>query len=72
MTHPATPPGTHPVGAPVTPPGVPEFHTPLQLIGGVRLSSSAFGDDTPSGIGREMGIAGFIEYLKTKLIAEAG
>ena len=30
-----------------------------------------FGGYEPSGIGREMGVAGFEEYLETKAVAEA-
>ena len=39
--------------------------------GGVWFSADApFGGYKQSGIGREMGVAGFEEYLETKLIAE--
>ncbi|WP_194833483.1 aldehyde dehydrogenase [Nocardia sp. XZ_19_369] len=45
----------------------------LSVNGGVWYSADApFGGYKQSGIGREMGIAGFEEYLETKLIATAG
>ena len=43
----------------------------LAVNGGVWFSADApFGGYKQSGIGREMGVAGFEEYLETKLIAE--
>jgi aldehyde dehydrogenase (NAD+) len=43
----------------------------LAVNGGVWFSPDApFGGYKQSGIGREMGVAGFEEYLETKLIAE--
>ncbi|MET8877476.1 aldehyde dehydrogenase [Nocardia sp. NPDC004604] len=45
----------------------------LSVNGGVWYSADApFGGYKQSGIGREMGVAGFEEYLETKLIATAG
>ncbi|MFD6162052.1 aldehyde dehydrogenase [Nocardia sp. NPDC060256] len=45
----------------------------LSVNGGVWYSADApFGGYKQSGIGREMGLAGFEEYLETKLIATAG
>ncbi|WP_405163800.1 aldehyde dehydrogenase [Nocardia sp. NBC_01499] len=45
----------------------------LSVNGGIWYSADApFGGYKQSGIGREMGIAGFEEYLETKLIATAG
>lgn len=45
----------------------------LSVNGGVWHSADApFGGYKQSGIGREMGVAGFEEYLETKLIATAG
>ena len=45
----------------------------LAVNGGVWFSADApFGGYKQSGIGREMGVAGFEEYLETKLIAEPG
>ncbi|MFI6044877.1 aldehyde dehydrogenase [Nocardia sp. NPDC051321] len=45
----------------------------LSVNGGVWYAADApFGGYKQSGIGREMGIAGFEEYLETKLIATAG
>jgi aldehyde dehydrogenase (NAD+) len=42
----------------------------LSVNGGVWFSADApFGGYKQSGIGREMGVAGFEEYLETKLIA---
>ena len=39
--------------------------------GGVWFSPDApFGGYKQSGVGREMGVAGFEEYLETKLVAE--
>lgn len=44
----------------------------VNVNGGVWYSADApFGGYKQSGIGREMGVAGFEEYLETKLIAEA-
>ena len=44
----------------------------VNVNGGVWYSGDApFGDYKQSGIGREMGTAGFEEYLETKLVAEA-
>jgi aldehyde dehydrogenase (NAD+) len=44
----------------------------LSINGGVWYSVDApFGGYKQSGIGREMGVAGFEEYLETKLVAEA-
>jgi aldehyde dehydrogenase (NAD+) len=43
----------------------------LSINGGVWYSADApFGGYKQSGIGREMGVAGFEEYLETKLVAE--
>ena len=43
----------------------------LSVNGGVWYSADApFGGYKQSGIGREMGVAGFEEYLETKLVAE--
>jgi aldehyde dehydrogenase (NAD+) len=43
----------------------------LSVNGGVWFSPDApFGGYKQSGIGREMGVAGFEEYLETKTIAE--
>jgi aldehyde dehydrogenase (NAD+) len=43
----------------------------LAVNGGVWFSPDApFGGYKQSGFGREMGMAGFEEYLETKLIAE--
>ena len=43
----------------------------LAVNGGVWFSADApFGGYKQSGIGREMGVAGFEEYLETKLVAE--
>ena len=43
----------------------------LAVNGGVWFSPDApFGGYKQSGVGREMGVAGFEEYLETKLIAE--
>ena len=43
----------------------------LAVNGGVWFSPDApFGGYKQSGIGREMGVAGFEEYLETKTIAE--
>jgi aldehyde dehydrogenase (NAD+) len=43
----------------------------LAVNGGVWFSPDApFGGYKQSGIGREMGVAGFEEYLETKLVAE--
>ena len=43
----------------------------LSVNGGVWYSADApFGGYKHSGIGREMGVAGFEEYLETKLVAE--
>ncbi|MBJ8345768.1 aldehyde dehydrogenase [Antrihabitans sp. YC2-6] len=45
----------------------------LSVNGGVWYSADVpFGGYKQSGIGREMGVAGFEEYLETKLIASAG
>ncbi|MEU2253161.1 aldehyde dehydrogenase [Nocardia xishanensis] len=45
----------------------------LSVNGGIWYSADApFGGYKQSGIGREMGVAGFEEYLETKLIATAG
>ncbi|MEV0248359.1 aldehyde dehydrogenase [Nocardia sp. NPDC050712] len=45
----------------------------LSVNGGVWYSADApFGGYKQSGIGREMGVAGFEEYLETKLISTAG
>ena len=45
----------------------------LSVNGGVWYSADApFGGYKQSGVGREMGVAGFEEYLETKLIASAG
>jgi aldehyde dehydrogenase (NAD+) len=42
----------------------------LSVNGGVWFCADApFGGYKQSGIGREMGVAGFEEYLETKLIA---
>jgi aldehyde dehydrogenase (NAD+) len=42
----------------------------LSVNGGVWYSADApFGGYKQSGIGREMGVAGFEEYLETKLVA---
>jgi aldehyde dehydrogenase (NAD+) len=44
----------------------------INVNGGVWYSADApFGGYKQSGIGREMGLAGFEEYLETKLVAEA-
>ena len=44
----------------------------LAVNGGVWFAPDApFGGYKQSGIGREMGVAGFEEYLETKTIAEA-
>jgi aldehyde dehydrogenase (NAD+) len=44
----------------------------INVNGGVWYSGDApFGGYKQSGIGREMGLAGFEEYLETKLVAEA-
>ena len=44
----------------------------LSVNGGVWFGADApFGGYKQSGIGREMGVAGFEEYLETKLVAEA-
>lgn len=44
----------------------------VSVNGGVWFSADApFGGYKQSGIGREMGVAGFEEYLETKLVAEA-
>ena len=44
----------------------------INVNGGVWYSADAtFGGYKQSGIGREMGVAGFEEYLETKLVAEA-
>jgi aldehyde dehydrogenase (NAD+) len=44
----------------------------VNVNGGVWYSGDApFGGYKQSGIGREMGLAGFEEYLETKLVAEA-
>ncbi len=44
----------------------------INVNGGVWYSGDApFGGYKQSGIGREMGVAGFEEYLETKLVAEA-
>ena len=44
----------------------------LSINGGVWYSADVpFGGYKASGIGREMGLAGFEEYLETKAIAEA-
>ena len=44
----------------------------INVNGGVWYSADApFGGYKQSGVGREMGLAGFEEYLETKLIAEA-
>jgi aldehyde dehydrogenase (NAD+) len=44
----------------------------VNVNGGVWYSGDApFGGYKQSGIGREMGVAGFEEYLETKLVAEA-
>jgi aldehyde dehydrogenase (NAD+) len=44
----------------------------LSVNGGIWFSADApFGGYKQSGIGREMGVAGFEEYLETKLVAEA-
>ena len=43
----------------------------ISVNGGVWFSADApFGGYKQSGIGREMGVAGFEEYLQTKLVAE--
>ena len=43
----------------------------LAINGGVWFNADApFGGYKQSGIGREMGVAGFEEYLETKLVAE--
>ncbi len=43
----------------------------LAVNGGVWYAADApFGGYKQSGIGREMGVAGFEEYLETKLVAE--
>ena len=43
----------------------------LAVNGGLWFSPDApFGGYKQSGIGREMGVAGFEEYLETKLLAE--
>ena len=43
----------------------------INVNGGVWYSADApFGGYKQSGIGREMGLAGFEEYLETKLIAK--
>jgi aldehyde dehydrogenase (NAD+) len=43
----------------------------LAVNGGVWFSADApFGGYKQSGIGREMGVQGFEEYLETKLVAE--
>ena len=44
----------------------------IAVNGGVWFSPDApFGGYKQSGLGREMGVAGFEEYLETKLVAEA-
>jgi len=44
----------------------------INVNGGVWYSGDApFGGYKQSGVGREMGRAGFEEYLETKLVAEA-
>ena len=44
----------------------------INVNGGVWYSADApFGGYKQSGVGREMGLAGFEEYLETKLVAEA-
>jgi aldehyde dehydrogenase (NAD+) len=44
----------------------------VNVNGGVWYSADApFGGYKQSGIGREMGVAGFEEYLETKLVATA-
>jgi aldehyde dehydrogenase (NAD+) len=44
----------------------------INVNGGVWYSGDApFGGYKQSGVGREMGLAGFEEYLETKLVAEA-
>ena len=43
----------------------------IAVNGGVWFAADApFGGYKQSGLGREMGVAGFEEYLETKLIAE--
>jgi aldehyde dehydrogenase (NAD+) len=43
----------------------------LAVNGGVWVHADApFGGYKQSGIGREMGVAGFEEYLETKVVAE--
>ncbi len=42
----------------------------LGVNGGIWYAADAFGGYKQSGIGREMGVAGFEEYLETKLVAE--
>jgi aldehyde dehydrogenase (NAD+) len=43
----------------------------ISINGGVWFAADApFGGCKQSGIGREMGVAGFEEYLDTKLLAE--
>jgi aldehyde dehydrogenase (NAD+) len=43
----------------------------ISVNGGVWFSADApFGGYKQSGVGREMGVAGFEEYLETKLVAE--
>ena len=44
----------------------------VNVNGGVWYSADApFGGYKQSGVGREMGLAGFEEYLETKLVATA-
>ena len=44
----------------------------VNVNGGVWYSADApFGGYKQSGVGREMGLAGFSEYLETKVIATA-
>ena len=44
----------------------------INVNGGIWYSADVpFGGYKQSGIGREMGVAGFEEYLETKVVAEA-
>jgi aldehyde dehydrogenase (NAD+) len=45
----------------------------VSVNGGIWYAADVpFGGYKQSGVGREMGVAGFEEYLETKVIAEGG